>query len=143
MIRGAWARVQPEVPRLVRYGLVGIFSNLLGYGIYLGIVWLGVDPKVTVSLLYPIGALIAYFGHASVSFSYTGNHSSALARYIGAHAIGYGTNIALLYVFFDRLGFPHQLVQAVAIFVVAGVLFFLLRYVVFPTTGTQVHARVR
>lgn len=135
MIREFWPRVKPELPRLIRYGLVGMFSNLMGYGIYLGITWLGVDPIVTVSMLYPIGAFIAYFGHARVSFSYRGDHVSGLSRYVVAHAIGYGTNILLLYVLSDRLGFPHQLVQVGAIFIVAGLLFVLLRYYVFRTNS--------
>jgi len=48
------------------------------------------------------------------------------------HPIGYLANLALLYVFTDRLGYPHQVVQAAAIFVVAGILFLLFRFFVFP-----------
>jgi putative flippase GtrA len=118
--------------QVVRYGVVGVINNLAGYLIYLGVTWLGLEPKLAVTLMYPIGALTGYFGHARYAFAYRGGHVSGLLRYVVAHLVGYTANIALLYVFFDRFGYPHQAVQAVAIFVVAGLLFALFRYFVFP-----------
>lgn len=126
------------VLQLVRYGVVGIANNLAGYLIYLGVTSLGMDPKLAVTIMYPIGALIAYFSHARYSFSYTGDSHGGLFRYVIAHVIGYGANVSLLYIFFDRMGFPHQSVQAVAIFIVAGLLFVLFRYFVFPTRSSSV-----
>lgn len=123
--------------QLVRYGVVGVANNLVGYLIYLGVTWLGVDPKLAVTIMYPIGALIAYFSHARYSFSYRGDRTSGLFRYVIAHVIGYGANVSLLYIFFDRMGFPHQLVQAMAIFIVAGLLFVLFRYFVFPARSSS------
>ncbi|MDT4870983.1 GtrA-like protein [compost metagenome] len=96
------------------------------------VTWVWLDPKVAVTLMYPIGAVTAYFGHAKYAFAYSGQTSHGIARYVIAHLIGYGANIGLLYVFSDRLLFPHQLVQAVAIVGVAGILFLLFRYFVFP-----------
>lgn len=119
--------------QVTRYGVVGVLNNLLGYLIYLLVTWLWFDPKVAVTLMYPVGALTAYFGHARYSFKYIGRTSSGIIRYAIAHVIGYGANIAMLYVFSDRLMYPHQLVQAAAIAVVAGILYLLLRYFVFPS----------
>jgi len=119
------------ISELRKYTVVGILNSLLGYLIYLLISSFWLDPKVVITLMYPIGAVSAYFSHAKYSFSYSGRHSHGLVRYIIAHLIGYGTNIGMLYLFWNRLGYPHQLVQAVAIVVVAGVLFLLFRYFVF------------
>ncbi|MEM5786754.1 MAG: GtrA family protein [Syntrophobacteraceae bacterium] len=118
--------------QVIRYGVVGVLNNSLGYLIYLAITWLWLEPKVAVTLLYPIGVITAYFGHAKYSFSYRGRTAHGVPRYLVAHGIGYGANMLLLYIFVDRLAFPHQLVQAAAIFVVAGILFLLFRYFVFP-----------
>ena len=118
--------------QVIRYSLVGISNNLLGYLIYLLVTWLWLDPKVAVTMMYPIGALMGYFGHARYSFAYQGDTLHGLARYVIAHLIGYGVNIGMLYGLSDRLGFPHQLVQAAAIVAVAGILYLLLRYFVFP-----------
>jgi putative flippase GtrA len=118
--------------QVVRYGVVGVLNNLLGYLIYLLVTWVWLDPKVAVTLMYPIGAVTAYFGHARYSFAYNGRISHGIIRYAIAHLIGYGANIGMLYVFADRLGYPHQLVQAVAIVAVAGILYLLYRYFAFP-----------
>jgi len=115
-----------------KYGVVGILNTLLGYLIYLLVTWFWLEPKMVVTLMYPIGAVTAYFGHARYSFSYNGSHLRGIVRYIIVNLIGYATNVGMLYLFWSLLGYPHQLVQAVAIVVVAIILFFLLRYFVFP-----------
>jgi len=122
----------PQFAQIIRYGAVGSLNNLLGYLIYLAVTWLGIDPKLAVTILYPVGVLTAYFGHARYSFSFKGSRAYGLLRYLIAQLVGYGANILMLYTFSDRLGFPHQAVQAVAIFVVGGILFLLLKYFVFP-----------
>ncbi|ASC64849.1 hypothetical protein B9P52_11270 [Achromobacter denitrificans] len=116
--------------QLFRYGLVGLLNNLRGYLIYLLITWLGVSPEVAVTFMYPIGATMAYFGHAKYTFAK--RHSvRGVTRYVIAHVIGYCVNVGLLYFLSTRLGFPHQLVQIAAVFIVAGVLFVLFKYYVF------------
>jgi putative flippase GtrA len=127
------AELVSALRQVARYGVVGVLNNLLGYLIYLVVTWLGLEPKLAVTLMYPIGATTAYFGHAKYSFGYEGRTSHGIARYVVAHMIGYGVNVALLHFLSDRLGYPHQLVQATSIFVVAGALFLLFRYFVFPS----------
>lgn len=122
--------------QLVRYGIVGMLNNLLGYLIYLLVTWFWLDPKVAVTFLYPIGALTAYFGHARYSFSYSGRTSHGVLRYVIAHLLGYSVNVLMLYVFSDMLKLPHQIVQAAAIVGVAGILYLLFRYFVFPSRST-------
>ena len=123
----------PAVYQLLRYGVVGLLTNLAGYLIYLLLTWLWLEPKLAVTLLYPVGVIAGYFGHARYSFTFQGRLSSGMIRYLVAHAFGYVLNVSLLYVFTDRLHFPHEAVQFCAIFIVAGVLFLLFRYYVFPT----------
>ena len=55
-------------------------------------------------------------------------------RYCVAHLCGYGLNFALLYILVDRLDYPHQWIQAGAIFVVAAFLFICFYFLVFPST---------
>lgn len=123
--------------QVARYGVVGVLNNLLGYLIYLLVTWFWLDPKVAVTLLYPVGALTAYFGHAKYSFAYSGSTSNGVSRYVIAHLIGYSVNVLMLYVLSDRLLLPHQIIQAVAIVVVAGILFLLFRYFVFPQRSSS------
>lgn len=119
-------------PTMLRYGLVGLFSNACGYGLYVLVTWFGVPPLVAMSLLYSAGALIGFIGNRKWAFSYEGKALPSLVRYWITHCIGFGLNFSMLYVFVDRLGYPHQLVQAIAVFVVAGFLFVMFRLFVFP-----------
>ncbi|WP_339640882.1 GtrA family protein [uncultured Porticoccus sp.] len=125
--------------QLFRYAVVGSLNNLRGYLTYLLLTWLWLDPKVAVSLMYPVGAAIAYLGHARYTFSYNGVISNGVIRYVIAHLIGYSINIVILYIMSDRLGYPHQLVQAFAIVVVAFILFLMFRYFVFQTPPEPFH----
>ena len=122
----------PLLAQVMRYGVVGVLNNLLGYLIYLAVTWFWLEPKLAVTLLYPIGVLTAYVGHAKYAFAYQGRHAHGLLRYFTAHLIGYGVNVSLLHIFSDKLLYPHQAVQAVAIVVVGGLLYLLSRYWVFP-----------
>lgn len=124
------------LPTFIRYAMVGLVSNACGYGVYLLVTWLGVRPILAMSLLYFVGAMIGFLGNRSWAFSHRGNALPSLLRYWVAHAIGYALNFSMLYVLADCLGYPHQLVQAVAVFVVAGFLFVMFRLFVFPQGKT-------
>ena len=117
--------------QLARYAMIGALNNVRGYLIYLLITWLWLDPKIAVSIMYPIGATLNYFGHASYSFSYTGSTSLGAARYFIAHLVGYASNIGILYLLCDKLGYPHQLAQLIAILAVSSILFLLFKHFVF------------
>ncbi len=123
------------IRQVIRYGFVGVINNVLGYLLYLLITFFGAEPKVVITILYPAGALMAYLGHSKYSFYYRGRAINALLRYCIAHLAGYGTNLLMLFILSDKLKFPHQAVQALAIVVVAGILFILMKYFVFPKTN--------
>lgn len=122
--------------QLARYGLVGIATNLIGYLIYLLITYFGVDPKVYITFSYPIGAIIGFFGHRQWAFAHQGSLLKSGVRYFVAHFFGYLINLFILLTFVDKLGYPHQWVQAAAIFVVAGFLFAAFKFFVFPDAGS-------
>jgi putative flippase GtrA len=123
---------------LVRFGIVGISSNLAGYFLYL-LLTLVLDPKLAISLLYPAGALLGYLGHSGYSFSGGRRGRGVVARYAVAHGCGYALNLLLLFLLVERLSWPHQLVQAIAIVIVAGLLFAMFKFYVFaPTTPDMV-----
>lgn len=119
--------------QFIRYVVVGVANNLLGYGIFLLVTSLGVDPKSTMSLFYVLAAVLGFFGNKKLTFTHTGNLYSSIFRYTIAHTIGFTLNFMLLTVFYEWYGYPYQYVQAVAIFVVAAILFVLFKYFVFPT----------
>lgn len=123
--------------QLVRYGVVGLTSNALGYLVYLLITYLGVEHKIAMTLLYITGVTIGFFGNRKWVFRHDGHLSSAAWRFGIAHLAGYLLNLSLLLVFVDRLSYPHQYVQGAAIFVVAAFLFIMFRLFVFPSSSAR------
>lgn len=117
--------------QLIRYGLVGVVSNLTIYCVYLLVTYLGVEPKKAMTLVYIIGASIGFMGNRNWTFAHRGDYSSAVLRYVLAHLSGYTLNLLILFTFVDRIGFAHQWVQATAIMIVAGFLFIAFKYFVF------------
>jgi putative flippase GtrA len=130
------ARLKSRIPvaQLIKYALVGFFSNACGYALYLLLTELGSTPKLTMTALYIAGALISFVGNRRLTFSYKGGTLSSGIRFVLAHAIGYGINFCLLAVFVDHYGYSHQWVQAAAIFVVASYLFVALKFFVFKAS---------
>ena len=121
----------PALQQLIRYGVVGILNNLLGYVLYLLLTFYGLAPKIAITILYPIGMTITYFSHSTFSFSYQGRKLGSVLRYALTYFIAYGMNFMMLLILSDKLMFPHQAVQASAIFVVSGIVFLMLKYFVF------------
>jgi len=124
--------VHRSAVQLFRYGVVGIASNLAGYLLFLLITHIGVEPKTAMTLLYAVGATAGFFGNRRWAFSHEGALLEASTRYVIAHLFGYMINFLILLTFVDVLGYSHQIVQAVAIIVVAGFLFVVFKYFVFP-----------
>lgn len=118
--------------QLARYGALGVFTNTLGFLVYLTITHFGVGSKVAMSGLYCLGVCISFFGNRSWVFSSDASFRSTTIRYIAAHLMGYAINFSILVVFVDRLGFSHAYVQAMAILTVAMFLFMCFKLFVFP-----------
>ena len=121
------------VTQFVRYGAVGVLTNGVGYVLYLALSWGGVDPKLAMSLLYAVGVVISFLANRSWSFRHDGKLRKSFPRHLIAYAVGYLINLILLWVGVDRLGIPHEVVQALAIVVVAAILFAMLKFWVFRT----------
>lgn len=121
--------------QLIRYGVVGITSNLLGYLAYLWITGWKVEPKIAMTLLYAVGAGIGFIGNRYWTFGHEGALFGTGVRYCAAHLGGYLLNLSILFIFVDRLGLPHQFVQACAVGIVAGFLYLLFKHYVFQKTG--------
>jgi putative flippase GtrA len=117
--------------QLSRYAVVGLTSNAVGYLLYLLLTYAGMGHKTTMTLLYAVGVAQTFYFNRRWSFSHDGQVSSAFVRYLTAYALGYVFNLAVLMILVDRWGWPHQWVQGVMIFVLAGMLFLMQRYWVF------------
>lgn len=120
-----------SITQLFHYAIVGLVSNFAGYAVYLLLTYLGSTPKMTMTLLYGVGAAVSFWGNRKLTFAHKGGLVGAGVRYVMAHCLGYLINLAILVVMVDKLGYAHQLVQAIAILVVAAFLFLAFKFFVF------------
>lgn len=131
MIESLTQRWRPVIRPILRYAVVGIACNAMGYAAYLTLTSLGVPFKFAMTALYVLGICISFLGNRNWAFEHRGNVMGTAFRFGLAHAAGYLVNLALLTVFVDKLGYPHQWVQAAAIFIVGGFLFIIFKLFVF------------
>jgi putative flippase GtrA len=117
--------------QLISYGVVGVVSNLIIYLFYLLITHGGVEPKTAMTFLYIIAASTSFFVYKKFTFFYERDVLNSGARYVTAHMFGFLLNWIILNTFVERLNYPHQIVQAVAVFVVAVFLFVVFNLFVF------------
>ena len=121
----------PQLKKLIRYGIIGLTTNGISYGIYLYLTGIGISPKTTVTILYAVAATITYLINRRVTFAYQGNWLWSMVRYIIMHIGGYLLNLSLLYMCVDVYRIPHQYVELGAIFVVAIYLYLISDWFVF------------
>jgi putative flippase GtrA len=123
------------INQLFRYAFVGVISNAIGYLGYLLFTYLGSTPKLTMTVIYGVVVTASFFGNCRLTFSYTGEALSTGVRYLLTYLAGYFINFSILVIFVDGLGYAHQLVQAIAIFIVATFLFASLKVFVFKVAS--------
>ncbi|WP_198674812.1 GtrA family protein [Rhodoferax ferrireducens] len=123
--------------QLVRYTIVGLASNAIGYVLYLVLTRLGLGPKLAMSLLYGIGVLQTFVFNKKWSFRFNGAAAPALVRYATVYALGYVINFLAFILLVDQAGLPHQWVMAglvlfMAVFFFAGQKFWVFRQTPVP-----------
>jgi putative flippase GtrA len=117
--------------QFIRYIVVGLVSNGIGYLLYLLLTTLGMGSKLTVSLLYIVGVLQTYVLNKKWTFTHHQKSDSVFFRYLIIYGLGYVINLGALFIFVDRLGNPHQLVQIAMMPIVAIFIFTIQKLWVF------------
>lgn len=123
--------------QLFKYAVIGMASNFVGYLVYLLVTQFEVEPKIAMSLLYSVGASVGFFGNSKFTFSYKSGLMGPGVRYFMVHTLGYLINLCILIVFVDFIGYQHQVVQAIAVFIVAAFLFVAFKFFVFRATNVK------
>jgi putative flippase GtrA len=118
--------------KFVRYVAIGLSLNAVLYAAYLLLTWRVMGSQGAMTITFTAGVLLSFIGNRKWSFEHRGKAWPSLIRYCIAYLIGYALNFFMLSFFVDRLGYPHQLVQAAAVIAVAGFLFLMLNFFVFP-----------
>ena len=124
--------------QFLRYATVGGAANIMGYLLYFLFTQTGASPVVAISILYPIMISLSFVLNRRWSFASKRSWLVPAVKYVISYAACYGLNVGLLALFSGRLGFPHLAVQALAIPVIATLLFLAQRYWVFAGSDNPV-----
>lgn len=112
-----------DIARLLKFGIVGLVSNIVVYLMYLIITSQGVEHKKAMSILYFVSVMITFLLNRNWTFkSYSNAHKSFLL-YIFSYLVGYVINLLSLFVLVDLAGFDHRLVQGCMVLVIAAFLY--------------------
>ncbi len=124
------------VIQAVRFGIVGIVSNAIGFCLYLLLTAAGLGPKLAMSLLFALGTLQTFVFNRKWSFQYRQQDRTVFFRYLTTYGLGYLVNLGALIVLVDHARLPHAAVQGVMILAVAAMSFLLQKFWVFPSRTT-------
>lgn len=117
--------------QLLRYGIIGLGTNAGLYGLYLLVTWLGVGHKTTMTATFILGTLLSFFLNRRWTFSHRGSVGLPMVRFFASYGLAYLMNYVALVLLVDQMGYPHQIVQAIMVFVNAAFLFLLQKVWVF------------
>lgn len=129
--------LKQALTQLVRYAIVGVISNALGYLLYIGLTALGMGPKLAMTLLYGVGVVQTFVFNKRWTFGHNGGNREVFIRYCAAYVFGYVINLVVLIVLVDRAGYPHEIVQGTMILILAGLLFSLQKFWVFHSEALR------
>ena len=117
---------------LYRYGLVGIASNLVVYGVFVALVWSGVTAVWAAAICYALGLSISYFGNRRWSFESAASHRSDLIRFLLAY--GAGLVATLVFISVLTLFLRPEFAQILNVGLTAIVIYVALRLLRFGQT---------
>lgn len=127
----------------MRYAIVGVATNICAFLLYVFVTFLGVSPVLTISIFYPIHIGVAFYFNKKWSFNHKGRMSMSAIRYLISYIGCYVLNVAVLEFFSGYLGFSHLIVQAVAVVMIALLLFLAQKFWVFRVlSSSALHEQV-
>lgn len=117
--------------QLIKFSLIGVVTNLTGYLIYIGITGMGLHPILAMTVLYAIGTYLSFRLNHRLTFRNHPLERLVIWKYFGSYAAGYLVNFLILKISVDTFKIRHEISQAVAIMIIAIMLFALLKFWVF------------
>jgi len=113
-----------------KFVIVGLLLNIVLYGAFILLTWLGVEVKLAMTTLYVIGILYSFKLNKDLIFSCERSGSSFF-RFIISALLIYCMNYSSLLIFYEFLTYPYQYVQAVSIVFLALLQYVLNKYWIF------------
>ena len=125
------------INQLLRFGVVGLISNITLYIFYLLLTEFAFGPKVSMTTAFAFGVLQTFFFNKRWTFKHRSYLQQTFVKYVVTYGLAYSLNLLALLFFVDQLGYPHHLVQGIAVVALAVMLFTTLRVWVFGNNSDR------
>ncbi|MDE1914938.1 MAG: GtrA family protein [Sphingomonadales bacterium] len=112
---------------IIRYGVAGLVNTAFGYGLYAGLIWLGLDRYVAQAIGYVLGTAFNYVTYSRHVFTDAG---PAKLRFVLSYGANYLINLGGLKLASRFLADPY-LAGAVTTLGVVALNYLVLRHLVF------------
>lgn len=115
---------------LYRYYAAGMVINSVGYLAFLIFIYIGIDHKISATVLYIFGSLVSYLINRKYVFNSNSSINSSLSWFAISLLGGYFLNISLLYFFVDTHGFNPAIIQILSVFIISIYFYLINKFVV-------------
>lgn len=119
------ARHRPEIARILRFGVVGLFNTALVFAVYVGALKLGLPYLISAFIAYVVGLGNGYTWHRNWTFETGPFEMNELARYLTVQGIGLGANAIALIFAVESLGWGYIVSELFAFTPVVAITFLL------------------
>lgn len=89
------------------------------------------------TIAYVLGIALTFAFNRLWTFEHRSDAAASLARYVTVYMMGYIVNFAALAVLSDRMNYPHEIVQACMVVLIAFFIFALQKFWVFRQTQSS------
>ena len=118
--------------QLIRFALVGVFSNGVAYVAYL-LMALMMRPVVAMTVLYGVAFLMSFLGNRTFTFKHKSGLVPTVFRFTAMHVLLFTIQYSLHGYFVSVIKYPHQAVQAVSTILIGVMSYTISRIFVFRT----------
>jgi len=112
---------------LIRFGLVGLSVNAIGYLFYLGLLVIGITYPLAMPVSYTLTLFTGYLLHGAVTFKVDPRRRGSAMKFLVVQGSGFLLNLLLLWFLVDFVKFGPSIAQAICIVVIAMANFFVYR----------------
>lgn len=81
---------------LIRYGIVGLVTNALLYGLFVVLIRLGLSAVLSAAVCYAFGITLSYLLNRRWSFESRASHRQDLPRFLLSHGVGFGATMVFI-----------------------------------------------
>ncbi|GJH20534.1 GtrA family protein [Caballeronia novacaledonica] len=127
-----------HVRQFIRFVLVGLFNTGFGYGIiFLCMYLFGLSPELSNILGYGISVGVSYLLHRRITFRSQQAHTREVVRFLVVFAFAYAANLVFLIVLVRWLGVDKGISQLLAGVVYVAASYLMNKFFVFQSLSSS------